>query len=58
MFVTMVLVSCNLKRSKVEKPKISYEYTQITVIPDSNKVKMREWITKTVEAASKNMTGG
>lgn len=51
-------MSCNTQKQKDVTPKIYYRYTQITVIPDSNMVRMSEWITKTVEAASKNMTGG
>ncbi len=35
-----------------------YRYAVGDIIPDSNKVKMAEWITKTVSATNLQMTGG
>lgn len=57
--VSFLLISCGFNENKKStKPEIVYSYTQITTIPDSNLVKMRDWIIKTVEATNKNMTGG
>lgn len=57
--ISFLLISCGIgENKKSTKPEIVYNYTQITTIPDSNLVKMRDWIIKTVEATNKNMTGG
>lgn len=57
--ISFLLISCGIGENKKTKvKKIVYSYTQITFVPDSNIVEMRAWITKTVEATNKNMTGG
>lgn len=58
LLISIILVSCGKNESQPKKPKIDYQYTQMSVVPDSNVVKMREWILKTVEATNRSMTGG
>lgn len=57
LLLVVVLVSCG-DRKPEPKPKMEYWYTTRIVLPDSNKVKMAEWITKTVAATNSHMTGG
>ena len=54
--LSMILISCGNRPKPVYKTE--YSYAQFDIVPDSNKVKMAEWITKTVAATNCQMTGG
>lgn len=53
LLLTILLISCE---EKVQYP--IYSLTKISYVPDSLKVKHREFVKETVRAASQQMTGG
>lgn len=53
----IIIVSCG-PRVDHSNTEIIYDYATRKIMPDSNKIKMAEWITKTVSATNFHMTGG
>jgi hypothetical protein len=54
-----LIVSCGTSKDENGRPLYpKYEVGSYRLVPDSLRHKQREWITKTVAAASNHMTGG